>query len=237
MKTKIYVPNRAPYRFSSLEEAVVTLKKQRSGFKYYDLIDTVEYNVCYRDHLRQHGLDSLIERLLREAPDLNADQKALDELRIWWEKAGKLADYDIQCYGINDTVTILGRKFKGLKDISSHRCIAGYCNGRGVDCYVPKDANTYKDVDIGELYESYPTFDIYDSCDGRTYQNYIFRRSPVTSDNMTEADKMIASGCNFCMVHEEIPVELLPILYYRGDGDTMLLATPKRKKNWLHWLY
>ena len=67
MKTKIYVPNRAPYRFSSLEEAVVTLKKQRSGFKYYDLIDTVEYNVCYRDHLRQHGLDSLIERLLREA--------------------------------------------------------------------------------------------------------------------------------------------------------------------------
>ena len=44
MKTKIYVPNRVPYRFSSLEEAVVTLKKQRSGFKYYDLIDTVEYN-------------------------------------------------------------------------------------------------------------------------------------------------------------------------------------------------
>ena len=41
MKTKIYVPNRVPYRFSSLEEAVVTLKKQRSGFKYYDLIDTV----------------------------------------------------------------------------------------------------------------------------------------------------------------------------------------------------
>lgn len=90
MKTKIYVPNRVPYRFSSLEEAVVTLKKQRSGFKYYDLIDTVEYNVCYRDHLRQHGLDSLMERLLREALDLNADQKALDELRIWWEKRGNL---------------------------------------------------------------------------------------------------------------------------------------------------
>lgn len=29
------------------------------------------------------------------------------------------------------------------------------------------------------------------------------------------------------MVHEQIPINLLPLLYYNGDGNYMLLATKK----------
>ena len=32
---------------------------------------------------------------------------------------------------------------------------------------------------------------------------------------------------NYCMVHENIPDHLLPMLYYYGDGDYMILATKK----------
>ena len=34
-------------------------------------------------------------------------------------------------------------------------------------------------------------------------------------------------GFNYCMVHENIPEENLPILYYKGDGKYMLLATKR----------
>ena len=32
---------------------------------------------------------------------------------------------------------------------------------------------------------------------------------------------------NFCMVHEQISEGMLPILYYSGEGNYMLLATNK----------
>ena len=63
----------------------------------------------------------------------------------------------------------------------------------------------------------------YDSCDNRTYQNYIFRTSPIAEEDMKEALK-IPLNFNFCMVHEHIPKERLPILYYSGEGEYMLLA-------------
>ena len=44
-----------------------------------------------------------------------------------------------------------------------------------------------------------------------------------------EATFSIYHTGNFCMVNEQITPELLPILYYKGDGNYMLLATKKEE--------
>lgn len=118
-------------------------------------------------------------------------------------------------------VTILGHTFNGLEDVIRHRAIIGKNRFMGVECFRPSEINEYTDIHIGELYESYPIFDSSDLGDDRTYQNYIFRTVSVVETDMKETYGM-PHGCNFCMVHENIPVHLLPILYYKGDGDYMI---------------
>ena len=78
----------------------------------------------------------------------------------------------------------------------------------------------------GEFYENYPIFDSYDLGDDRTYQNYIFRKNEITKQDMEIAFAVYHKG-DFCIVHERIPENMLPILYYRGEGNYMLLATNK----------
>ena len=89
-----------------------------------------------------------------------------------------------------------------------------------------KEVTSYSDIHIGELYENYPIFDSYDLGDDRTYQNYIFRKNEITKQDMETAFTVYYKG-NFCMVHEQIPEDLLPILYYSGEGKYMLLASAK----------
>lgn len=70
-------------------------------------------------------------------------------------------------------------------------------------------------------------FDSCDSSDGRSYNNYVFSKIPLTEDLMELYCKRISARFNACMVHEDIPTDLLPILYYDGDSDWVLLATKK----------
>ena len=87
----------------------------------------------------------------------------------------------------------------------------------------------YPDIHIGELYENYPVFDIYDMGDSRTYQNFFFRERPFSHADL-EQRATIPSRFNYCMVHEHIAEEFLPVLYYEGTGDYMLLATAKKTR-------
>lgn len=141
-----------------------------------------------------------------------------------WAAEEKLADYDIQCYNIKDKITIHGHTFNGLQDIREHIELFGREGHDGLHCWSPTEVEPYKDVHIGHFYENYPVFDSYDLGDDRTYQNYIFRNTPITESDMKNAFG-ISHRANFCMVHENILEEMLPILYYSGDGQYMLLAT------------
>ena len=224
---KICFPHYLKGEFASLAEALkfLTKSKDTSFLSCYMLCEIVQYNVCYRDHLRQYGIEDLIERLIEEAPLLNENKMLLDYLRDW-ASTEKLADYDIQCYNIKDRVTILGHTFNGLKDICGHAELFGFDGYNELHCFAPNEIEQYDDVHVGQIYENYPVFDISDYSDNRTYQNYIFRTAPITENDMNEAFETF-HGFNFCMVHEGIPEEMLPILYYGGDGKYMLLATAK----------
>ena len=52
------------------------------------------------------------------------------------------------------------------------------------------------------------------------------RNKPITKEQMQQYANMKLES-NYCMVHEHIPTEHLPILYYVGDGPYMVLATKK----------
>ena len=226
---KICFPHYSMGKFDSIVQALEKLRSMNYGWTKYLLPDIVQYNICYRDYLRKNGIEGLIELLIREAPRLKNEVESLQYLRDWWNRQKRLADYDIQCYHINDMVTILGHTFNGLEDVIRHRAIIGKNRFMGVECFRPSEINEYTDIHIGELYESYPIFDSSDLGDDRTYQNYIFRTVSVGETDMKETYGM-PHGCNFCMVHENIPVHLLPILYYKGDGDYMIIAANKEYK-------
>lgn len=221
---KICFPHHRRGIFESFSEAYSTLKMISNGWYDFMLADIVQYNICFRDYLRAHGIDALIELLVDEVPELSNKKDTLNKLRTWWVQQKQLADYDIQCYHINDRINVLGHDFNGLEDVVNHCMISGRGSYWGLDCFKPSVINEYSDIHIGELYENYPKFDSFDSGDDRVYQNFIFRTNPITENEMKEVFK-IPHKSNFCMVHENIPVDCLPILYYRGDGDYMLLAS------------
>lgn len=222
---KVCFPHHTRGEFSSLNEAFRYLRKREYGWSWFTLTEIVKYNVSYRDYLREYGIDSLIKMITDEIPELVDDKKALKHLREWATKE-KVAIYDIQCYNIKDKITVLGHTFDGLEDVIKHRELIGKEFLRGFDCFALHSVNVYSDIHIGELYENYPIFDSYDLGDDRTYQNYIFRKNEITKQDMETAFAVYHKG-DFCIVHEQIPENMLPILYYRGEGNYMLLATNK----------
>lgn len=224
----ICFPHHAQGKFDSLKEAVRQLKKMENGWHDFTLSDIVRFNVDYRDRLRDSGIEALMRDLLQEVPSLSDDAAALNHLREWWKRQKRIAAYDVQCHHIRDEITVLGHIFKGLKDVVTHREISGKEFYSGFRWHIPKEAEGYADVHIGEIYECYPVFDSFDLGDDRTYRNYFFRRNPISEADMEEASGTIR-GCNFCMVHENIPPKRLPVLYYPGEGDYMLLATSKEE--------
>lgn len=226
---KICFPHYKKGEFASLADALKFLNRETYSISRYVLCEIVQYNICYRNHLRNFGVEDLIVRLIKEAPQLKEEEVLLHYLREWASEE-KLADYDIQCYNIKDKVTILGHTFNGLKDIQEHVEFYGLNEYRSLHYWAPAEVKPYKDVHVGHLFENYPIFDSSDLCDDRTYQNYIFRTAPITEEDMIEAFHTF-HGFNFCMVHENIPEERLPILYYRGDGKYMLLATANNNIN------
>lgn len=228
---KICFPHHSRGIFGSVSEAYSTLKEISHGWSDYMFPEIVQYNVFYRDYLRANGMDALIELIIEEAPELGNERGTLNYLRSWWSQQKRIADYDIQCYHINDSITVLGHHFNGLEDVMTHCMIFGRASFFGIDCFKPSVVDEYSDIHIGELYENYPKFDSFDSGDDRAYHNFIFRTNPISEREMKKVFN-IPHKSNFCMVHENIPFDCLPVLYYVGDGDYMLLASEKRQTDY-----
>ena len=149
--TTICFPHHNQGEFNSLQEAVSQLKDMRYGWGSYVLFAIVQYNICYRDHLRKFGTTSLLSRLIEEVPQLKEDEEALNHLCEGWKREGLIAPYDIQCYPINETITVLNHTF--------------------------------------------------------------LSKTPISQIELKEKSKTYHQSNN-CMVHERIPLENLPILYY-----------------------
>lgn len=213
--------------FASLKDAVRYFKKDGYGLEYR-VPEMLQYNICYRDYLRENGLENLLKRIISDVPELVKEEKTIQSIIEWYGREGKkLAGYDIQCYNIKETITVLGHEFHGLEDVIAHRTAYGRIgySDLSINRCIPKKHKS--GLDVSEFYASYPIFDSYDIGDDRTYQNYVFTNKPIDDEKLKEIAE-IRHNYNYCMVHENIPEHLLPILYYRGDGDYMILAQKKR---------
>lgn len=211
--------------FNSLQDAIVYLQKRGDLARY--LPEIVLYNIEQRDMLRVMGMHAYIEYLKVKCPRLAADTMAIDTLLSLWEQIKHIANYDIQCYHIRDKFTVLGHTFHELKDLECHCSVKGKLSYG--DFHVWRDkCQSLGNIHIGKLFQSHMILNSDDWGDYQAYQNYIFRPHPITDEDMTTA-KSIATNLHFCMISEAIPEHLLPIIYYRGDGNYMLLATKKDK--------
>ena len=223
---KIVFPHNKNGEFDTLADAVAMLAKT-DDTRYY-IGDIMRYNIRYRDYLRVHGIDALIELMMSEAPALRADKEIEEQLRFRFECMGGVADYDIQCYDVSRPIPVLGKQL-----------VLSEMTGRDIEYYLTESLfpnpqaspnEYYRDrgleLHLGKVYDDYPRFDSSDALDGRTYDNYLIRTSRINPKEMEELISVKSDG-NFCKVHEHIPEHLLPILYYSGTGRYALLATKK----------
>lgn len=223
---KICYPGYRDSEFASLADAVRYFRKNGSNLECR-IRDILMNNICYRDYLRNYGIEMLLKRLVTDVPDLSEDMSLLQSLRKWYDEEGKeVAGYDIQCYNIKDTITVLGCEFHGLEDVIAHRTAYGRIGHSDLSTNSCNPKEHKAGLYVSEFFATYPIFDSYDIGDDRTYQNYVFTSEPIDDEKLKEISQ-IRHNYNYCMVHEDVPEHLLPIFYYRGDGDYMILAQKK----------
>lgn len=226
-KQKIYFPCYGGCEFGSLQEAMNYVQRMSGGLETY-IVNIVLYNIRYRDCLRANGIDGVIKMLTDEAPDIVHDTQALDWLKRMWTDRMKehIADYNIQCLPKNGRICIEGCWFDGLEDIEDQVEMLGNPRHMYSRWYSKEDyKRNMSGLHVGNIWVSYPKFDSFDDADDRSYNNYVFTKEPLTERMMDEFCKQIPAYYDDCMVHEDIPNALLPVLYYNGDSDYVLLAS------------
>ena len=229
MKQKVFFPCYGGCGFGSLAEAVNYVQKMRGGLSVY-ISEIVMYNIRFRDCLRENGIDGVIKMLIDEAPAIAKDSKAIEYLKQkWTERMNEhIADYDIQCLPKDGLILINDYLFNGLDEIDAHSEMSGNPNHRFGRWYSREGyLHNPTGLHVGNIWESYPMFDSSDASDGRSYNNYVISMEPLTEEKMDEYCDRIRASSNACMVHEYIPEDLLPIVYWDGDSDNVLVATAK----------
>ena len=208
--------------FSTWQDAIkVPYLSNRIGV---ELDRFIQYNIVMRDMLRQKGIEGLLDEIFAIVPKDNISTLTIRYITKYWTE-NPIADYDIQMYHIDDDITILGHTFHGLNSVRQH-CEMIASMGSQLYCFPTKEHIPLENIHIGIIDKSYPKFDSYDYSDTRCYENYIFIPEAITKEQMQQYAN-IKLESNFCMVHEKIPAEYLPILYYVGEGPYMVLATKK----------
>lgn len=186
----------------------------------YALHDLIFHNIPVRDRLREVGLRQLLDEFMCLYSPWNM-RNILDE---FYRKTGdvKLAAFDIQLYRVDEVVKIWGQEIGNLETISQNTEIF-------IDRGGPFRIIDFADwgYHVGQAEEPYPCFDSEDwANEDRHYQNYIIRKDYIIDEEM-ERFYCVDTNGNACRVHEETPEEMLPMIYYKGDGDFMLVATKK----------
>lgn len=224
---RIYFPHMIKGDFNNLRGAYRTLHQPNYGWDERQLIDIVQYNICFRDYLRKNGVKNLVDMMCENLPELVQDEASLKSLYGWTVKT-PLADYDVQCYLTNAEINILGHVYCGIDDI--RRSVELECRigvGNELNFRRHNNSRIFGEVHVGLFSKAYPIFDYFDIGDDRTFQNYIFSRDSLSEVVMRKVYDTTPKDANTQMVHERIPEENLPILWYQGDGRYMILASAK----------
>ena len=147
----------------------------------------------------------------------------MNVMRIWnlFRKKEHVEPRIFEC-PIDDDVKIMGQVFHGLQDIRKHVELSLLENSSigPQECEPERKGK----VHVGELWMSYPCFDSSDYMyENRTYQNYIFRGRHVTYSDLKRLEALPTHG-NSKRIAPTVPQEMLPMVYYVCEGNTMMVA-------------
>ncbi len=186
------------------------------------VIETSSYNVAPGDVV-EYGI---LEEASHYGPSLyrqNVYEVGADNAERILPPFDTTRETVIKKVSIADDVEILGHVFHGLEDIRKHVEMSLYKRYS----YGPADEQKQEktcEVHVGEMWMPYPCFDAEDYAnEDRTYQNFVFRDRPITQDDMKALSELRSKG-DECRVSELMPAEVLPVVYYVGEGGIMLVA-------------
>lgn len=132
--------------------------------------------------------------------------------------------YIIWKYDVEAPITVFGHTFNGMKDVMRCVQLSAVC-GFGKMSILPEVPElAVPGIYCARIFQPYPEFDVYDLGDSRSYVNVFFSRVPFTPDRLAELCGL-DGGYNFCMVHDRLPADALPVLYRDGDSLDMLYAS------------
>lgn len=123
---------------------------------------------------------------------------------------------------INDSFRVYGRTIHGLSELKQMVELSNRDYRLDSACY---GKVKWGWLHVGLLWDSYPRFDSFDDCDNRSYQTYIIRRLPIRKTELLRVKDIPCRG-DSCYLHDSTPLDMLPMVYYRGEGNTMLIALP-----------
>lgn len=124
--------------------------------------------------------------------------------------------------GKSSKIEILGHEFKGLNEIK--RAVESFCR-IGSQPWDTEPKSKIGGIHVICIYEPYPCFDSEDYAnENRDFSNYFFSTEPFTKQQIERLAKL-PGRCNAQMVNESMPEWALPAVYYRGEGDKLIMAT------------
>lgn len=119
-------------------------------------------------------------------------------------------------------VEILGHVFNGLNDIK--RAVEAYCRVDG-EPWETEPKSPISGIHVVCIYEPYPCFDSEDYAnENRDFSNYFFQTEPFTKQQIERLAKL-PGRCNAQMVNENMPEWVAPAVYFRGEGNKMIVAS------------
>lgn len=119
-------------------------------------------------------------------------------------------------------VEILGHVFNGLSDIK--KAVETYCRIER-DSWEIEPKSPVSGLHVVCIYEPYPCFDSEDYAnEDRDYSNYFFSTKPFAKQQIDKLSKL-PGRCKAQIVCDSMPEWSVPAVYYRGDGDKMVVAT------------
>lgn len=226
--------NRCRCHYSSIQELVdFYIQSEQEDCIVYALEDVAQFNKSYRNLLQDNGFVALIAKFKSETSYLKQHPEVEQKLEGWWkdiQKEGGLGNYDIQCYGLEDTFSLFGMQINGLmglRRILQMRGEAGPCS-RPSKVFEPEgfgSSNADKEPDLyaALLYRHYPRFDISDYSDNREYQCYYVRNHPINDDFFKDS-----SNGGMAHINEKIPLSQLPLVYRDGNSPILYVVSHKR---------
>lgn len=206
-----------PHIFT-LEEALKILIDKSLYYRFEDLL---EYNIPLRKAMRKYGVATVVKRILDIAPK---DERLTDEAKSFIDKHpdGSLGEYDIQIYSILDDIELFGTTIHGLKDLENYIDLSLYDDKDEEKCS-RKEQHKKGKIHVGYLWQPYPKFDSEDEADDRYYKNYIIRKYNIKDKELIRFKNLPYHYCA-SRICENMPLTMLPAIYYRGDGGYLLLA-------------